>query len=81
MYYCTKLKHLISQKKSLETFLKKRQQRVKVNDNLSDWVWVLLSISQGTVPGPLLFLILMIDIDKNTQNANLGSFADDTRTW
>ena len=83
VYCCTKLKHLISQKKSLETFIKKRQQRVKVkvNNNLSDWVWVLLIISQGTVPGPLLFLILMIDINKNTQNANLGSFADDTRTW
>ena len=40
-----------------------------------------IEVPQETVPGPLLFLILMTDIDKNTQNANLGSFADDTRIW
>ena len=38
-----------------------------------------MGVAQGSVLGPLLFLVLMIDSDKNTQNANLGSFADDTR--
>ena len=33
------------------------------------------------VLGPLLFLILVIDINKNTKNASLESFADDTRIW
>ena len=65
--------------KWLETFLKKRQQRVKVNGHLSDWVWVLSRVPQGSVLVPLFFLILMIDINRKTENANLGSFADDPR--
>ena len=63
----------------LETFLKKRQQRFKVNSHLSNWVLVLSSVPQRPVLGPLLFLIMMTEIDRNTQNANLGSFADDTK--
>ena len=35
---------------------------------------MIIECSQGSVLGPLLFLILMIDINRNTQNANLGSF-------
>ena len=67
--------------KWLETFLKKRQQKVKVSSHLSDWVWVLTGLPQGCVFGIPLFFILMIDIDRNTQNAILGSFADNTRIW
>ena len=63
-----------------EIFLKKREQRVKINGHLSDWVWVLLGVSQGSALRPLLFLILKIDVDRNTRKANLGSFADDTRS-
>lgn len=40
-----------------------------------------MGVPQGSVLAPLLFLILMIAVDRNTQNANLGSFADDTRIW
>ena len=67
--------------KWLEVFLKKRKQRVKVQGYLSDWEWVLSGVPQGSVLGPLLFLILVIDINRNTNNASLGSFADDTRVW
>ena len=28
-----------------------------------------------------MFLILMIDNNRNTQNANLGSIADDKKIW
>ena len=67
--------------KCLKSFVKKRSERVKVNDHLSDWVWVLPGIPQGSVLGPQLFLILMIDIDRNTQYSNLGCFTDDTKIW
>ena len=64
-----------------EVFLKNRQQQVKVNGVLSDPVQVKSGVPQGSVLGPLFFLILMIDINAGVLKAVLGSFADDTRVW
>ena len=36
---------------------------------------------QGTVLGPLLFLIMIADINKDVSKSNLISFADDTRIY
>ena len=35
----------------------------------------------GTVLGPLLFLIMIADIDKGVSDSNLTSFSDDTRLY
>ena len=44
------------------SFLTNRRQCVKVNGVVSDWAEVISSIPQGTVLGPLLFLIHIGDI-------------------
>ena len=67
--------------KWLEAFLKHRQQRVRVDGELSDPVPVLSGVPQGSVLGPLLFLILLLDINKNVENTAVGSYADDTKLW
>ena len=64
-----------------KNFLQNRKQAVRVNNCLSLPTAVLSGVPQGSVLGPLLFLILMIDIDKDILHAALGSFADDTRLW
>ena len=52
---------------------------VLVNGVLSDPAPVLSGVPQGSVIGPLLFLIMIGDIDENVAHSFIASFADDTR--
>ena len=54
-------------------------QTVLVNRARSRQAEVLSGVPQGSVLGPLLFLVLIGDIDQNIATAFLSSFADDTR--
>ena len=63
----------------IHSFLTDRHQTVLVNGEKSDPAPVISGVPQGSVIGPLLFLILIGDIDSEVANAFLSSFADDTR--
>ena len=63
----------------LYSFLIGREQYVMVNGFVSVVCDVLSGVPQGSVLGPLLFLVMINDIDENVKGAFLSSFADDTR--
>ena len=63
----------------ITNFLTGRVQNVIVDGHKSMLKPVISGVPQGSVLGPLLFLILMGDIDEKIRNAFLSSFADDTR--
>ena len=61
----------------LENYLSERSQRVLLNGQTSSWRPVLAGVPQGSILGPLLFLIYINDLpDELKSNAKL--FADDT---
>ena len=58
-------------------FLKKRQQRVVLNGQSSSWTKVNAGVPQGSILGPLLFLIYINDLPNGLQS-NPKLFTDDT---
>ena len=65
----------------IKQFLTNRQQQVRIGNALSPKEWVKSGVPQGSVLGPLLFLIMMLDITDDIKHSLLGSYADDTRLW
>ena len=63
----------------LTEFLTNRQQVVTVNGQHSHPAPVLSGVPQGTVLGPILFILYINDLEKVLSEAKNGSFADDTR--
>ena len=60
----------------IQSWLTQRVQRVVVNGSHSTWLSVESGVPQGSVLGPLLFLIYINDIVKDI-SSNLRLFADD----
>ena len=63
----------------LHTFLSNRTQQVSANGAISAPSPVLSGVPQGTVLGPILFIIMISDLDSNLQKAFAALFADDSR--
>ena len=61
-------------------FLSDRRQRVKVNGSYSSWHNVLSGVPQGSVLGPILFVIFINDMPENLVS-HLLMFADDAKVF
>ena len=65
----------------IECFLSDRQQMVTVNGQHSEWQEVLSGIPQGSVLGPILFIVFINDLPLSLKSSEGFMFADDTKLY
>ena len=58
-------------------YLSNQQQCVVLDHIYSDWATVMHGVPQGSVLGPLLFIIYMNDLPAVLQHSHMNLFADD----
>ena len=79
---CAKLQHLGFDELSVcffYNYLTDRYQRVCVNNTSSSAGKIISGVPQGSIVGPLLFLIYTFDIFQTAQFAHIQTYADDTQ--
>ena len=65
-----------------EGYLSNRQQRVVLEGTFSDWLPVTSGVPQGSILGPLLFLVFANEMPSYVQNgSSLALFAEDSKLY
>ena len=64
--------------KLIESYLKDRMQCCSVNGELSSIKRIVCGVPQGSILGPLLFILYMNDLPEYVPDVDITMFADDT---
>ena len=82
---CSKLKHFGFSGHLhawFTSYLKNRKQRVSIEGVSSDWLPVTSGVPQGSILGPILFILYTNDIgDHLSQGTTIALYADDTKVF
>ena len=62
----------------LQSYLTNRSQCCSVNGKVSNFSSISCGVPQGSILGPLLFIIYMNDLQQVTDNCDISMYADDT---
>ena len=62
-------------------YLQGRQQRVMIGSVVSTWLTLTHDVPQGSILGPLLFILFVNDLPTMVQNGSLNMYADNTTLY
>ena len=62
-------------------YLKNRKQRTKISEVYSCWQEILYGVPQGSILGPLLFIIDLCDMFFILDNYDIANYADDSTPY
>ena len=65
----------------IKSYLSGRFQRVQIDDNYSEYAPITSGILQGSVAGPILFLLYINDLPDHLTDVNTALFADDVKLY
>ena len=65
----------------MESYLNNRIQRVVINGSTSQWLPVKAGVPQGSILGPLMFLLYINDLPKVVENSSIAMYADDAKIF
>ena len=63
------------------TYLTHRRQQVSVNNSMSGFKQITYGVPQGSILGPLLFLLFINDLSLYIKNVSTDLYADDTTLY
>ena len=59
-------------------YLSGRRQRICIGEANSNWTDDKIGVQQGSILGPLLFILYVNDLPQIIQNSSVKQYADDT---
>ena len=67
--------------KLVHDYLSNRKQRTKVNRTYSSWLEIVFDVPQGSILGPLLFNIFLVDLFLILNDVDIASYAGDNTPY
>ena len=64
--------------KLINSYLTERKQKVKINDQFSSWLDIVVGVPRGSILGPFLFNIFLCDVFRSCNGIDFASYADET---